>query len=71
MEELKNRLRQEMNEKVQPFEEQLRKMQQDYPQSADGFQGMQRHEEQMSASESTELTLQQHEVKRDKIGAAA
>ena len=39
MEELENSLRQDMNEKV-GFEEQLR-MQQDYTQSAYGFQGKQ------------------------------
>ena len=56
-----------MNEKVGAFEEQLRKMQQDYPQSAYGFQGMQQQGEQVSASERTELTLQLDEVKRIKI----
>ena len=56
-----------MNEKVEAFEEQLRKMQQDYPQSADIFQRMQQQEEQMSASERTELTLQHDEVEMVKI----
>ena len=67
MAELENRLRQEMNEKVGVFEEQLRKMQQDYPQSADRFQRMQQQEEQVSASERNELTLQQDEEKMVKI----
>ena len=53
MEEWMNRLRQEMNEKVRALEEQLRKMQQDYPRIADGFQGIQQQEEQVSASERT------------------
>ena len=57
MAELESRLRQEMNENVGSFQEQLRKMQQDYSQSAYGFQGMQQQEEQMSVSERTELTL--------------
>ena len=56
MEELENRLRQEMNEKVGAFQDQLRKMQQDYRQSADGFQGMQQQGEQVSVGERTELT---------------
>ena len=51
MAELESRLRQEMNEKVGAFEEQLRKMQQDYPQSADGFQGKQQQGQQVSAGE--------------------
>ena len=63
--ELESRLRQEMNEKVGAFEEQLRKMQQDYPQSADIFKRMQQQEEQVSASERIELTLQQDEVKEE------
>ena len=54
MEELESRLRQEMNAKVEAFEEQLRKMQQDYMQSADRFQRMQQQKEQVSASERTE-----------------
>ena len=64
MAELESRLRQEMNEKEGAFEEQLRKMQQDYPQSAYGFQGMQQQSEQASASERSKLTLQLDEVKR-------
>ena len=56
-----------MNEKVGAFEGQLRKMLQDYPQSADEFQGMQQQGEQVSAGERTELTLQLDEVKRVKI----
>ena len=67
MKELESRLLQEMNEKVGSLEEQLRKMQQDYAHRADGFQEMQQQEEQMSASELTELILQQDEVKRVKI----
>ena len=67
MAELESRLRQQMNEKVRTFEERLRKMQQDYPQSAYGFQVMPQQEEQVSASERTELTLQLDEVKRFKI----
>ena len=63
MAELESRLRQEMNEKVGAFEEQLRKIQQDYPQSADGFQGMQQQGDQVSAGEHTELTLQLDVVK--------
>ena len=51
MAEMESRLRQEMNEKVGAFEEQLRKMQQDYPQSADGFQGKQQQGQQVSAGE--------------------
>ena len=56
-----------MNEKVGSFEEQLRNKQQDYPQSADRFKRMQQLEEQMSASERTELTQHQDEVKMVKI----
>ena len=67
MAELESRLREEMNEKVEAFEEQLRKMQQDYPQIADGFQDMQQQGEQVSAGERTELTLQLDEVRRVKI----
>ena len=66
MEDLKNRLRQELNEKVGALEEQLRKMQQDYPQSAGGSQAMQQHGEHASASELAELTMQLDEVKRVK-----
>ena len=65
MAELESRLRQEMNEKVGAFEEQLRKMQQEYLQSAYGFQGMQQQGEQVSASERTELTLQLDEGEKD------
>ena len=67
MAELESRLRQEMNGKVEAFEEQLRKMQQEYPQSAYEFQGVQQQGEQVSASERTELTLQLDEVKKVKI----
>ena len=63
MVELESRLLQERNEKVGAFEEQLLKIQQDYPQSSDGFQGMQQQDEQVSAGERTELTLQLNEVK--------
>ena len=65
--ELESRLRQDMNEKVGAFEEQLRKMQQDYPQSADGFEGMQHQGEQVSAGDRTELTIQLDEVKMVRI----
>ena len=61
---LESRLRQETNEKEGAFEEQLRKMQQDYPQSAYGFKGMQQQGEQASASERSKLILQLDEVKR-------
>ena len=67
MADLKSRLQQEMNEKVGTFEKLLRKMQQDYPQSADGFQRMQHQEEQVLASDLTELTLQQDEKERVEI----
>ena len=52
-----------MNGKVGAFEEQLRKLQQDYPPSANGFQAIQQQREQVSASERTELTLQLDWVK--------
>ena len=50
MAELKNRLRQQMDEKFGAWEKQLRKMQQDYPQSAGGFQRMQQQEELVLAN---------------------
>ena len=80
IEELENRLRQEMNEKVVAFERQLRKMQQEYQQNADQVHMMQQQVEQdslevgdrrealeqASASERAELTRQSDEIKRVK-----